>query len=131
MDDHDWLAERFEEHRSHLRAVAEQTLTFARLAPFALRGLVNGAAGVVVAPAGKPYAVMGFTVTRGRSSKSTYSPTPCASASSTWRSSTSDAQRPAASRKRRLKGPSGTRQPELTLEAVLRREHGTTNRTSR
>ena len=26
MDDHDWLAERFEEHRSHLRAVAYRML---------------------------------------------------------------------------------------------------------
>jgi hypothetical protein len=26
MDDPDWLAERFEEHHSHLRAVAEQAL---------------------------------------------------------------------------------------------------------
>jgi RNA polymerase sigma-70 factor (ECF subfamily) len=44
------------------RAVAEQALTFARLAPFARPALVNGAAGVVVAPARKPYAVMDFTV---------------------------------------------------------------------
>ena len=47
-------------------AVAEQALTFARLAPFAQPALVNGAAGVVTAPGGKPYAVMGFTVARGK-----------------------------------------------------------------
>jgi RNA polymerase sigma factor (sigma-70 family) len=41
-----------------VRAVAEQTLTFSRL--------VNGAAGVVVAPRGRPFAVMGFTVRRGK-----------------------------------------------------------------
>jgi hypothetical protein len=48
------------------RGVAEQALTFARLAPFARPALVNGAAGVVVAPRGRPYAVMGFIVRRGR-----------------------------------------------------------------
>jgi len=48
------------------RAVAEQTLTFSRLSPFARPALVNGAAGVVVAPRGRPFAVMGFTVKRGR-----------------------------------------------------------------
>jgi DNA-directed RNA polymerase specialized sigma24 family protein len=26
MSEHDWLAERFEEHRAHLRAVAYRTL---------------------------------------------------------------------------------------------------------
>jgi len=48
------------------RAVAEQALTFARFAPFARAALVNGTAGVVTAPGGQPFAVMGFTVTRGR-----------------------------------------------------------------
>jgi RNA polymerase sigma-70 factor (ECF subfamily) len=48
------------------RAVAEQTLTFSRLSPFVRLALVNGAAGVVVAPRGRPFAVMGFTVRRGR-----------------------------------------------------------------
>jgi RNA polymerase sigma-70 factor, ECF subfamily len=49
-----------------VRAVAEQTLTFSRLSPFVRPALVNGAAGVVVAPRGRPFAVMGFTVRRGR-----------------------------------------------------------------
>ena len=48
------------------RGVAEQALTFARLAPFARPALVNGAAGVVVTPRGRPYAVMGFIVQRGK-----------------------------------------------------------------
>jgi hypothetical protein len=48
------------------RAVAEQALTFSRLSPFVRPALVNGAAGVVVAPGGRPFAVMGFTVTRGK-----------------------------------------------------------------
>jgi hypothetical protein len=48
------------------RAVAEQALTFSRLSPFVRPALVNGAAGVVVAPEGRPFAVMGFTVTRGK-----------------------------------------------------------------
>ena len=48
------------------RAVAEQTLTFSRLSPFVRPALVNGAAGVVVAPRGRPFAVMGFTIRRGK-----------------------------------------------------------------
>ena len=48
------------------RAVAEQALTFSRLAPFAQPALVNGAAGVVVTPGVEPLAVMGFTVRRGK-----------------------------------------------------------------
>ena len=47
-------------------AVAEQALTFARLAAFARPVLVNGAAGVVVAPDGRPFSVMAFTVTDGK-----------------------------------------------------------------
>jgi RNA polymerase sigma factor (sigma-70 family) len=48
------------------RAVAERALTFARLSPFVRPALVNGAAGVVVAPHGRPFSVMGFTVRGGR-----------------------------------------------------------------
>jgi RNA polymerase sigma-70 factor, ECF subfamily len=48
------------------RAVAGRALTFARLYPFARPALVNGAAGVVVVPRGRPFSVMGFTVTDGR-----------------------------------------------------------------
>jgi RNA polymerase sigma factor (sigma-70 family) len=47
-------------------AVAEQALTFARLAPAARPALVNGAAGFVVAPRGRPVAVAGFTVAEGK-----------------------------------------------------------------
>lgn len=47
-------------------AVAKQALTFLRLVPFAQAALVNGAAGVVVAPGGRPSTVMGFTVRRGK-----------------------------------------------------------------
>jgi hypothetical protein len=46
--------------------VAEQVRTFARLARFAQPALVNGAAGFVVAPRGRPVAVAGFTVADGR-----------------------------------------------------------------
>jgi RNA polymerase sigma factor (sigma-70 family) len=46
--------------------VAEQALTFARLSPFVRPALVNGAAGVVVAPHGRPFSVMGFTVRNGK-----------------------------------------------------------------
>jgi RNA polymerase sigma-70 factor (ECF subfamily) len=46
--------------------VARRALTFARLAPYVRPVLVNGAAGVVVAPEGRPFSIMGFTVTGGR-----------------------------------------------------------------
>jgi RNA polymerase sigma factor (sigma-70 family) len=46
--------------------VAESALTFARLSPFVRPALVNGAAGVVVAPHGRPFSVMGFTVREGK-----------------------------------------------------------------
>jgi RNA polymerase sigma-70 factor (ECF subfamily) len=48
------------------QAVARQALTFARLSPFVRPALVNGAAGVVVAPGGRPVSVMGFTVRHGK-----------------------------------------------------------------
>ena len=48
------------------RAVAERALMFARLSPYVRPALVNGAAGVVVAPRGRPFSVMGFTVAGGR-----------------------------------------------------------------
>ncbi len=48
------------------RAVAARAASFAHLAPYARRALVNGAAGVVVAPGGRPFAVMAFTIVDGR-----------------------------------------------------------------
>src|SRR5215213_2940655 len=48
------------------RAVAEQTLTFSRLSPFVRPALVNGAADVIVAPRGRPFSVMGFTIRGGK-----------------------------------------------------------------
>jgi len=49
------------------RAVAEQALSFSRLAQFVQGVLVNGAAGVVSwRPGGRPFAVMGFTVRRDK-----------------------------------------------------------------
>ena len=47
-------------------AVAGQALSFSRLAPFVRPALVNGTAGVVVAPHGKPATIMGFTVRTGK-----------------------------------------------------------------
>jgi RNA polymerase sigma factor (sigma-70 family) len=47
-------------------AVAERALAFARLTRFARPALVNGAAGVVVAPRGRLFSVMGFTLRGGR-----------------------------------------------------------------
>ena len=48
------------------RAVANQALTYSRLAPYSRPALVNGAPGTVTAPGGVPRAVMGFTVAGGR-----------------------------------------------------------------
>jgi len=47
-------------------AVAKAALSFSWRARFARPALVNGAAGLVVAAGGRPFAVMGFTVARGR-----------------------------------------------------------------
>ena len=47
-------------------AVAGQAMTFSHLSEFVRPALVNGAAGVVVAPGGRPASVMGFTVRNGR-----------------------------------------------------------------
>jgi hypothetical protein len=41
-------------------------MTYARLSPFVRAAPVNGVAGVVVAPGGKPFSVMAFTVRDGR-----------------------------------------------------------------
>ena len=48
------------------KEVASRAITYARLSPFVRPALVNGVAGVVVAPEGKPFAVMAFTVRGGR-----------------------------------------------------------------
>jgi RNA polymerase sigma-70 factor, ECF subfamily len=47
-------------------AVAGRALTYTRLSPFVRPALVNGVAGVVVAPGGRAYSVMAFTVRGGR-----------------------------------------------------------------
>ena len=46
--------------------VAGQALMFAHLAPYVRPVLVNGVAGALIAPRGKPYSVMAFTVAGGR-----------------------------------------------------------------
>jgi RNA polymerase sigma factor (sigma-70 family) len=46
--------------------VASRAMTFAHLGPFARPVLVNGVVGVLVAPRGKPFSVMAFTVAGGR-----------------------------------------------------------------
>jgi RNA polymerase sigma-70 factor (ECF subfamily) len=47
-------------------AVASRALRFTRLSPFVRPAVINGAAGVVVAPGGRPVSIMAFTVTGGR-----------------------------------------------------------------
>ncbi len=48
------------------REVAGRALSFAHLHPWARPALVNGVVGVVVAPRGRPFSVMAFTVVDGR-----------------------------------------------------------------
>jgi RNA polymerase sigma-70 factor (ECF subfamily) len=48
------------------REVASQAFMFRSLGPYARPALVNGAVGVVVAPEGKPFSVLGFTVSAGK-----------------------------------------------------------------
>jgi RNA polymerase sigma-70 factor, ECF subfamily len=47
-------------------AVAGRALTFSRLSPFVRSAVVNGVAGVVVAPGDRPVSIMAFTVRGGR-----------------------------------------------------------------
>ena len=46
--------------------VAKQALMFRRMGEFARPALVNGAPGLVTAPEGKPFSVLGFTIARGK-----------------------------------------------------------------
>jgi RNA polymerase sigma factor (sigma-70 family) len=48
------------------RAIAEQALTFKRFAAFARPVLINGQVGLLTAPDGKPFSLMGFTIQRGK-----------------------------------------------------------------
>ena len=47
-------------------SVAAYSTTYSKLYPFVRPALVNGAAGAVVAPAGRAFSVMAFTVTHGK-----------------------------------------------------------------
>jgi hypothetical protein len=47
-------------------AVASRALMFTQLSPFVRPAVINGAAGVVVAPGGRPVSIMAFTVRGGR-----------------------------------------------------------------
>jgi RNA polymerase sigma-70 factor (ECF subfamily) len=47
-------------------AVARGVLSYSHLAPYAKPALVNGAAGLVAAPEGRPFSVVGFTVAGGK-----------------------------------------------------------------
>lgn len=47
-------------------AVAAYSATYSKLYPFVTPALVNGAAGAVIAPAGRVFSVMAFTVTNGK-----------------------------------------------------------------
>jgi ketosteroid isomerase-like protein len=47
-------------------AVATHTAAYSKLHPFVMPALVNGTAGAVVAPRGRVFSVMAFTVTNGK-----------------------------------------------------------------
>lgn len=49
-----------------VEAVAAHTRTYSRLHPYLVPVLVNGAAGALIAPRGRPFAVMAFAVSDGR-----------------------------------------------------------------
>jgi RNA polymerase sigma factor (sigma-70 family) len=49
--------------------VAKRALTFSRNAPYAHTAIVNGAVGLVVAPRGRLFVVIGFTIRRGAIAK--------------------------------------------------------------
>jgi RNA polymerase sigma factor (sigma-70 family) len=54
---------------AHVRgaeSVAKRALMFAQLSPYVRPALINGVAGVVVAPRGVPFSIMAFTVAGGR-----------------------------------------------------------------
>jgi RNA polymerase sigma factor (sigma-70 family) len=53
-------------HVHGAEAVARRAMMFAHLSPYVRPALVNGVAGVVVAPRGRPFSVMAFTITDGR-----------------------------------------------------------------
>ena len=48
------------------KAVASEALVFRRMGEFARPALVNGAAGLVAAPHGEPFAVMGMIIAGGQ-----------------------------------------------------------------
>ena len=50
-------------------SVARHTAKYSKLSPFVKPALVNGAAGAVVAPGGRLFSVMAFTVTNGKISR--------------------------------------------------------------
>jgi RNA polymerase sigma-70 factor (ECF subfamily) len=52
--------------RRGAEAVAAQALSFRHLAPYVRPALINGAAGAVVVPHGRPFSIMAFTVADGR-----------------------------------------------------------------
>ena len=53
-------------HLHGANAVAAHTRTYSNLFPYIVPALVNGTAGAIIAPNGRPFAVMGFTVSSER-----------------------------------------------------------------
>lgn len=53
-------------HLHGANAVAAHTRTYSNLFPYIVPALVNGTAGAIIAPNGRPFAVMGFTISSER-----------------------------------------------------------------
>jgi hypothetical protein len=67
MDEQDWLAERLEDHRSQLQAVADRMLGSSSEADDAAKpALVNGTVGLVWMQRGLPQVVFDLTIVGGR-----------------------------------------------------------------
>src|SRR6266536_3164987 len=107
MEQHDWLAEQFEAHRTHLRAVAYRMLG----SPPEPSGLRADARESCSASRSRA----------GRSSPSTCSPITSACASSTWRSSKADERRRIAGREHLSLACAGSAAYELGMRE---RGHG-------
>ncbi len=76
------------------RGVAGYALTYSRQARFVQPALVNGTAGLAIAPHGRLIGAIGFTSVTARSPRSKGPPTPVASASSTWQRPEADGRQP-------------------------------------
>ena len=76
------------------RAVAGYALTYSRQARFVQPALVNGTAGLAIAPHGRLIGAIGFTVRDGKTAEIHGTSDPNASATSTWQRPEADSRQP-------------------------------------